>query len=190
MGRQESRNSELIVDFPLQQRLTRTDSNKAQRKKYVSFSKLSTAIDIDNPTTEENAAKWYSRDEETHFRNQVPRDATVCSMMWMRDVKNEVPYEVLIRCLGVDHLLSKDVPQRYREFKSARKMHVHTVLNEQDQQRERNECSMDELAYVSEESSKRARARAHKAAKFFMMADSTSQSAVYTFEISRDGVPC
>jgi hypothetical protein len=179
-----SRNSELIVDFPLQRRPARTDSSKKNRKKSVSFSKYSTAIEIDYPTIEEIAAKWYAHDEEIYFRSLVPRDATVCSMMWVRNVTDEVPYELLIRCIGVDHLLSDDVSQRYLKFKSARKTHVDTVLKEQEQQRERYECSTEELAYVSEESSKWARERAHKAAKLFMMADATSESPMYVCKFS------
>lgn len=188
MRHNTSRNSQLIVDFPLQRRPTRTDSSKKNRKKSVSFSKYSTATDIDYPTKEEITAKWYSHDEEIYFRSLVPRDAIVCSMMWMRNVKNEVPYEVLIRCIGLDHLLSDDVPQRYLKFKSARKMHVDTILNKQDQQREHNECSTEELAYVAENSSKWARERAHKTAKLFMMADATFESAMHVCKFS--GLGC
>lgn len=79
-----------------------------------------------------------------------------------------LPSEELVKCVGLVHLLSEDVRDRYREYKQYRLDHAYTVLREQERQRKIGENCERMLAKVAKASSKAAKKRAFKVAYLSM----------------------
>lgn len=64
--------------------------------------------------------------------------------------------------VGLDHLISRDVNERYMAMQLARKRHTKIVLAEQRSQRRHRRVSLEDLADASIRSSQLARERARK----------------------------
>lgn len=159
---------DLIVGFPRQSSET---NNFEVAEKFVRFSKYSTAKNIAYPTREQISAKWYSKADEDRFKRDIMRDATICSMWWMEGIEGKkITKDLLMECVGLDHLMSDDVMERYREVQMTRRIHVQTVLNEQKLQRELNALSSSRLAHVAKQSSQWPRERAQMTAEMFLKA--------------------
>lgn len=161
-------NSVLIVDFPTRP-MSRTKRSEMSSvlSKSVRFAPQSQGRFIKYPTRKENQAKWNSEEDYAHFQHVMVRDVVKCSAM-LAAVKESQDTsrceEHIVCCVGLDHLIARDVQERYRAVKAARKTHVQTVLRAQEWQRSHNVNSAANLARVSMESSQPFRERSYKVA--------------------------
>lgn len=156
-----SRMNSLIVDFPS----AMTDRSTA---KSVRFATKTHGRYIHYPSKCENHAKWNTSEGYKHFQTVMVRDAIRCSAK-LAEIRN-TPQDLasfqknIIRCVGLDHLISRNVEQRYHQVKEARRNHVHLVLQVQEWQRRRGDEDPVNLARVSIESSRLFRERSYKVA--------------------------
>lgn len=83
-----------------------------------------------------------------------------CSDMLTEKVRTGEPLtsEDISLCLGLESLISRDVPRRIQQVKMMRTMHIQVILEAQDHQM----CTVEFLARSSEISSLPARERSHK----------------------------
>lgn len=163
-----TRSSSLIVDFPSTSN-KRDLSEMRSATKTVRFAQKSQGRYINYPTRRENEAKWYSKADYDCFQHVMFRDVVKSSIMLAafnttapRDEKTSEKH--IIRCVGLDHLISRDVKERYHAIKEARKKHARVVLREQKWQMRNNIESPMNLARVSSEDSRAARERSYKVA--------------------------
>jgi hypothetical protein len=144
-------------------------------KKSVTFSKYSEMTHIDYPTARENHARWYSDEQMRTFKKVVLRDATRHSSGYFEAKEKSpdaiLPHGELVQYVGLLHLLSEDVIQRYQDNKLARRLHVYKVLEEQKRQRSYQDGCEVKLARVSASSSLGARESAYTVANLFMRVD-------------------
>ena len=112
--------------------------------------------------------RWYSKEEMEHFGDMVGLDSVQCSKAIIVEDKNKNEMEskkFLVNCVGLEHLISRDVPRRYKANKRGRKHHSKLVLAEQKRQKENHDESVSMLAYVSSKSSRPFRMRAYTIAE-------------------------
>lgn len=139
----------LIVDFP--------------QPKSVSFSPHSSGVYINYPTQSEILAKWNDVEDEMQFRRQLELDAVTCSRKIVQYLSGQGEGRLDYQdCVGLDNLISRDVPQKMKAVRAARRRHARIVLQEQVRQRFANVDSTQELARVSRASSRSERLRARK----------------------------
>jgi hypothetical protein len=126
---------------------------------------------ISYPTKEDNVAKSYCEEDYMHFKNSVIRDSLRYShkIYGSRDrnepLDSKSSKQLIIRCVGIDHLISRDVQERYHAIRAARKSHARLVLDLQTWQMINNaECPMD-LAQVAMSDSQAARNHSVRVAK-------------------------
>ena len=153
----------LIVDFPSNNR-----SSSATPKR-VRFSPIVQRQYIRCPSDAENEAKSYSSEDYERFRQIMVRDAIKCSRKLanastrgLQDRKTSE--EHIIRCVGLDHLVSRDVGKRYQAIKDARRSHSDLVLAAYEWQLENNFESPEALARLSIRSSQPFQVRSYKVA--------------------------
>eukprot|EP00956_Cyclotella_meneghiniana_P004990 scaffold6167_cov44-Cyclotella_meneghiniana.AAC.6 len=148
----------LIVDFPFSGSPSPTGTR-------VTFSDRSEGVYIPYPSAEENKMKWFALSDQTNWASQVLRDAVECSMLLFDgNIPTHIQRALLVRCIGLEHIISRDVFQRLRVSMEKKRAHVQSVLDEQRRQRLRGVSSSDCLALVSMRSSKGSRSRARKVA--------------------------
>jgi hypothetical protein len=136
---------------------------------------------IPHPTREENAAKWYTEQDNDYFKAvaTVERNQFVTGLL--SRPSESFASDELVHCVGLENYLSRNVNQRVRETK---KRHTKSLLREQARQRVLrrmlgDECSRscgtstissgtsdceERLARLSEASSQWSRERAHRIA--------------------------
>lgn len=159
----------LIVDFPASQRrpsyTNRSIAAAAAvivEERTVTFSPNSQGRYIRYPSQSEISRRWYTESDQRRFRHQMIADAVECSSK-MADCFTSAPQELAFQdFVGLDHLISRDVEQRYMLLRAARKKHARIVLAEQARQRREHRFSVDDLARVACASSQWARERARK----------------------------
>ena len=152
-----SNGSSLIVDFP-----PRRSHGRIDKERRVTFATKSQGLYIRYPSAREIRARWYTEDEQKTFRRKMLRDA-VKSSLRMEDCFSNAPQDLAFQdYVGLDHLISRDVGERYQALKAARKEHAKIVLAEQKAQRLQGKNSVEDLARVSGMSSYWSRERAHK----------------------------
>lgn len=159
-------NNKLLVDFP--------PFPKAKRS--VQFADRVDGRYIEYPSPEENAKRWYTEADQKRFRKQMGRDAAACSFIMFGGkltgecqgkMKMLTSQEIVTCCVGLEHLISRDVSQRSAAIKTLRKEHASRVVKEQARLiRCRNEFIQDRLAFISEASSFKSQKKAHNVAKF------------------------
>lgn len=151
--------NDLIVGFP---------SSIAERR--VSFADITDGLYIRYPSATENQRRWYSKEDEARARSKVLRDAIQYSTVMAAARENGhqdtlLMKAFLMRCVGLESLISYNVPQQYDSMRLARKRHVRIVLEEQRKQQLLGAVSSDTLARVSMTSSNQARNMARRIAK-------------------------
>jgi hypothetical protein len=151
--------NDLIVDFP---------SSIAERR--VGIADITDGLYIRYPSATEIQRRWYSKEDEARARSQVLRDAVQYSTVLAAARENghqgtHVMKACLMRCVGLESLISYNVPQQYNAIRLARKRHARIVLEDQRKQQLLGAVSSDTLARVSLASSYQARKRAHRIAK-------------------------
>ena len=137
--------------------------------KSVSISPTSFMVHVPYPSKSEIRAKWYSRDEEKHFSHLMLQELALYSRSLAAtgdysENAGSFTREILSNCVGMTHLLSCDVPKRYRGIKQARKDHARRVLRVQEWQKRNNIHRPEDLARVSERSSRSDRVKSYKVA--------------------------
>ena len=143
----------MIVDFP-----SSTPSSLGKRSKpdkSISFSYKSEGRYIPYPTAQENRAKWYSWQDEKGFKKAVIQDAIVVSLKIMTEAEDLSAQQDIVfqDFVGLDHLISRNVLQRYQVRKVAYRNHVRLVLEEQSLQRRQQRLSEEDLSQVARMSS-------------------------------------
>ena len=141
----------MIVDFP-----SSTPSSLGKRSKpdkSISFSYKSEGRYIPYPTAQENRAKWYSWQDEKRFKKAVIQDAIVASLKIMTEDLSSQEELVHQDFVGLDHLISRNVLQRYQARRTAYRKHVRLVLEEQSLQRRQQRLSEEDLSQVARMSS-------------------------------------
>lgn len=150
-------NGNLIVDFPS----ATFCRNAIAEEKSVSFSTHSDGLYIKYPSKHERSLRWYTSEDEQRFRHQMIRDAVDASMK-MADCLSNAHRDRFQDYVGLEHLISRDVEERYIAMWIARKRHTKIVLAEQRAQRRHRRVSVEDLAEVSSISSQLERERARK----------------------------
>lgn len=152
---------QLIVDFP-----SDMEESPPRPVKAVRFSETSLMKLMRYPTKEENARKWHTRADEEGFKRRRWLDVAKCSAMLMeepRDGEDEsIKRDKLVKCIGLEHLLGRDIFEKSREVVTAREHHRNVVLNVQQLQWRHNVYSPEDLARLSMASSQEARKRARR----------------------------
>jgi hypothetical protein len=155
---------QLIVDFPSSRRSGNIGQSSSKKVRFASHCE---GRYIDYPSEKEISKGWYSAADFAKFKQRIARDAVKCSMVVLsirQGRYNDLdPTDFfLTHCVGLDHLISRDVAKRYEAVKEARKEHSRTVLEEQERLRFLNVDSIENLARVSEASSNISRKRARR----------------------------
>eukprot|EP00956_Cyclotella_meneghiniana_P000608 scaffold666_cov48-Cyclotella_meneghiniana.AAC.6 len=160
-----STRSEGSISQPMPAKKPSTRNRKehqAMDKKSVRFSKESEQVQIRRPSRRSLLTRWYSVEDYQSFQHMTYRDATIQSTVYLaaREADALLPKDEVAKCVGILHLLSEDVRRRYHDYKLGRLKHSHTVLQEQERQRELGGVSTRLLANVSKASSQEDRDRA------------------------------
>jgi hypothetical protein len=158
-------NNQLIVDFP-------TASASGSAAKLVRFDSHVKGRFIEYPSSRERIKMWYTDEDYLLFKRQMTRDAAICSLL-LADMglptkgkkDNRTVETLLIRSVGLNHVISRDVSQRAQDLRLARKNHAIVVLEEQKRQVLSGMHSVETLAVASAESSNVSRKKAYKFAK-------------------------
>ena len=145
----------LIVDFPT--------TTKINAVKTVRFSSTSTMKLVRYPTHDERVARWYSKNDENAFKRRRWRDVYKYSALLMQD--DDDRREKIIRCVGIDHLLSQDIQTKSQEITKAWLNHLTLILDVQELQMKHRICCPEDLAGISAHSSRVAKERAHEVAR-------------------------
>lgn len=154
----------LIVDFP-----SSTEPRAKSTMKSVRFQPRIDGRFISYPSRHENHAKWYSDEDYKHFQSVKLRDIMKYSIK-LATINDGAPQDkatsqkLIVRCIGLEDFISRDVPKRFRDVKEARREHVRLVLDEQKWQRLENVDNPVDLARVSMASSHQSRRRSYKIA--------------------------
>lgn len=162
MAPTNTNNNQLIVDFP-----TATTSGST---KSVRFDPHIEGRFIEYPSSREKIKMWYSDEDYLLFKRKMARDAAICSSL-LADLAengnndNRTVEMLLIHCIGVNHIISRDVSQRVQDIRAIRQNHALVVLEEQNRQVLSSVHSVETLAAASAESSKACRNKAYKFAK-------------------------
>lgn len=149
----------LIVNFP-------------SSRPSVSFAAKSYLQYIEYSTSKELRAKWYSTEEYERFKQVITRDVLVNSVklaFYINGRHHELTAQDHIRCIGLNHLLSRDVNKQAEAVRAARKRHVRMVLEAQTRLRLENVDCVEYIARISKASSKKSRERSRKIAAFISM---------------------
>ena len=111
---------------------------------------------------------WYSEEEEAEFKRRMMRDVMRCSIKFLDHTNGQrnLTKKDHIRSVGLDHLISRNVRERYEAVLAGRRHHSAFVRNGQRLQRSNGVTSPEFLASLSRANSLRARERAYKVAVF------------------------
>ncbi|KAL3788536.1 hypothetical protein HJC23_006574 [Cyclotella cryptica] len=126
--------------------------------KTVSFSPMSTMAVIEYPSPKEKNATWYSEKELGSFKIVLKSDVAKCSQMLNESRFGFLSQDDAVDALGLESFLNRGLTKHIFWMK---KVHLHTVLNEQARQRYLSAYSVEELAHSSVISSTWSRKRSH-----------------------------
>ena len=143
--------NEFIVDFPAQGRISKS----------IQFSTLSELAFIDRPSKEEKYVKWYSEEEQIHFKRKLRIDIHRTTRMMESIPASNITKDMLIETIGIEHFLSREY---IRHVVEKRRSHAAAIFAKQSLQRAEGCQNELELALVSKRNSQWARERAHELA--------------------------
>lgn len=145
-----------------------TQQNRNARKTVQFALDLNEVHRISHPTDRDNQAKWFSNEENEEFGHELVRDVVRSSQMFAAGAVNlldrNTARDFVIRCVGIEKFLAKDVRRRYQDIQSAKQEHTRIVLQAQERLSRIGEVLEEDIAHVSEFSSRRARARSRTVA--------------------------
>lgn len=144
-------------------------SNQRNETRSVSFSSRPAEVyHIDYPDDLENYDLWFTLEEKGQMDQRMLRDVMRCSRVLSDTSINlqdpMVFEEHLIQCTGLDRLVSRDVPGRFRAIRREKQEHVHRVLLAQNRLRNISDVLEEDISHTSEISSRRARYRSYMVA--------------------------
>ena len=121
------------------------------------------------PSCAENKAKWYDEEDYRRFGSTMLRDAMEASAKVTaarvdHGTGTATNAKLILSCVGLHHLISRDVPARNRAVRESRMTHVQTVLMAQKLQKLYGIGGPAELASVAIENSRGARERGDRVA--------------------------
>ena len=165
-------NANLIVDFPATRRMQ--GINHAEVARHVHMRHVQFASEIQGrfiryPSSAENKAKWYDEEDYRRFGSTMLRDAMeasakVAAARVDHGTGTATNAKLILSCVGLHHLISRDVPARNRAVGESRMTHVQTVLMAQKLQKLYGIGGPAELASVAIENSRGARERGYRVA--------------------------
>ena len=134
-------------------------------KRSVRFSKFSQLRSFAQAPIERET-KSYNKNDYEYFRTIRDYDVLrVSGMVALKLAKGEsLTSDEMCLTIGLEHMLSHDVPRRIQAVQEVRALHIKAVLDEQARQGCTGGFSPDLMAYVSMKSSKIGRAGAHQVA--------------------------
>lgn len=120
--------------------------------------------------TDEKHEKWYDQEDVGKFHFIFARDINRCSRMLITksDRGLKLSEEERNLCIGIVHLLSRDVSKNIKLLNAMKESHLYAVLIEQARQRHFHINSVEELGQVSRKSSHCSRQRSHMIATLSM----------------------
>ncbi|KAL7486744.1 hypothetical protein ACHAW6_012339 [Cyclotella cf. meneghiniana] len=132
-------------------------ANKSAR-----FSVTSTLKFMHYPSSMETHARWYNKDDRIRFLEARARDVMKCSRLVIAKMEQNgrLSAEDRVQFIGLEQSLKQNI----HCIIILRKNHVRRILLEQQRQHRFNECSEEQLAQISEASSKLSRALARRLA--------------------------
>jgi hypothetical protein len=122
---------------------------------------------INYPEDLNNDEMWWSNEDKAHSLQVMLQDAIECSRALAGVVNLQDRSAVenhIIRCVGLENLLSHNAFQRCQAIMNGRADHVHAVLGAQGIARNNGRGQDDDVARVSRASSKPLRERARNIA--------------------------
>lgn len=154
-------NNSLIVDFPSSPRLRTSGGTSQVSSKSVHFSSHVDGRYINYPTDEEVIKQWYSDDDYSGFKEKMIQDTLKWSSKLFHGNRKTGD---LVRYVGLENFISRDVSERYKAVKKGRNDHARSVLEEQKRLRRCNDNSPESIALVAMSSSHSNRKRARNVA--------------------------
>ena len=123
---------------------------------------------ISRPTDRELQVMWYSDEDNERLHHALIRDVVRHSQRLAAGTVNlQDPRSFedhVIHCVGIDHLLSRDVQGHYQAIRSRRKEHSRRVLGAQQRLRNIAEVVEEDIGHTAEISSRQNRIRAYRVA--------------------------
>ena len=166
-----SSNTTAVVDLLATGRMQGISLAEIAQHVHMSYVRFASKIQgrfIRYPSSVENKAKWYDEEDYRRFKYTLVRDAVkVSANVAAARVDQGFAEELILRCVGLDHLISRDVPARIRAVWNTRMTHVKLVLMAQKLQRLNGIGGPEDLARVASDSSRGSRERAHEIAVLF-----------------------
>lgn len=163
-----SSGDKLIVDFPdrdVQARASAaTSTNKAPAsapKRSVRFSQMSSLAFIEKPSKDIIDVKWYSKADRAHFKQTLKLDVMRMQRILATVPKEFITEDVLITCVGMEHLMSQELTFRTLQRRSE---HRGAVMGEQDRQEFLYLQDDEAIRESSEKFTQWSRERAHRLA--------------------------
>ena len=159
--------TDLIVDFPCDQKQRLLRKNKARTKtnRSVCFSHTSRMTIIERASPEELKRTWYTKKEREVFGLQHKKDIREALQKLANTPMQSISQDDLLGCVGIELYLSYDIlvntPER-------RYNHVWSILGAQHLQRRLHINNVDELSRISSQSSEWATSRSQSIAAMYM----------------------
>ena len=122
----------------------------------VGFTKFSELVLIPK---DEQGLKWYNSQEKAGFHQELVSDVRRLSGELERTGSEVLTPKVLLNCMGIEVLVTRGLLRRKTEQK---RMHIHTVLSEQQLQRRQGISDPEKLSRVAKQSSTSSAKRARK----------------------------
>jgi hypothetical protein len=125
--------------------------------KTVRFSETSKLLLFKKPSDEDNKNKSYTKQDFKRFHQEKMQDVIRCSKLFLPASNSgdgvNVSIEESCLCIGLEFMITPDVPKRMQRIQKARKRHVKRVLDQQALSRNSNDFSQDSIARVARRSS-------------------------------------
>lgn len=142
-------------------------------EKSVRFSSTFEVHRSTHPSDMEDDELWYSAEDKARFDRSMVHDVMHLSNILAEAVANQdrrTLGDLMICCVGLERLLSRNPPQRYRSIRSTRARHVQEVLDAYHRLKDISEVIEEDLSHTSQVSSRPSRDQARRiavaAAKF------------------------
>lgn len=103
--------------------------------KTVRFSETSKLLLFKKPSDEDNKNKSYTKQDFKRFHQEKMQDVIRCSKLFLPASNSgdgvNVSIEESCLCIGLEFMITPDVPKRMQRIQKARKRHVKRVLDQQ-----------------------------------------------------------
>lgn len=130
----------------------------------VNFASRSQVTLVHSPTKDEIEAKWYSKKQKEHLKRSFASSVGKMAIKRATTPIKEFLLEELYEFIGMESRWTLQVLEMTQQTK---RTHVRTIIAAQARQRVLGEYDPDELVRLSQKSSRCARDRAQKSARYW-----------------------